>query len=229
MQLGNAEYFDLALNNLFTSTLNFHKSAPNAYTLLTAGGENNIITTFTVFNMAAVLPPKSPSSLLQRRLSQAQYSSIEMAGLMSTFNMSFRPDAAAATMPATYPFSSSQQQHQVSNNAHSMAPSELVNPQAVQPEPNGGLDSSFSMPHSLGGFNGGSFGNLSWAPPPAGRPFTGHPGFLIRNERRRSNDGEPYIKVEEDSQVQPCQVLYDASAYSTSHDSASPMESSDDS
>ena len=177
--------------------------------------------------MAAVLPPKSPSSLLQRRLSQAQYSSIEMAGLMSTFNMSFRPDAAAASMPASYPFSG-QQQNQIPNKAPSMAPSELLNPVSVQTDTSAGLDSSFSVPYSLaGGFNGGSFGNLSWPPAPAARPFSGQPGFLIRNQSHSSTGSEPYIKVEEDSQIQPCQVLYDASAYSTSPGSSSPMDSSD--
>lgn len=179
--------------------------------------------------MAAVLPPKSPSSLLQRRLSQAQYSSIEMAGLMSTFNMSFRPDAAAANLPQTYSFSN-HQQNQVPNKAQPMAPSDLVNPLAVQSHPSANLDGSFSMPYGLGaGFTGGSFGSLSWPPAPLGRPFSGQPGLLMRNQSSSSTESEPYIKLEEDSQVQPCQVLYDASAYSTSPGSASPMDSSDES
>lgn len=148
---------------------------------------------------------------------------------MSTFNMSFRPDAAAAIAAAAASNSVPFTLHQQSQIPSTMAPSDAINPLAMQVDMSTGLDNSYPMPYTLAaGFNGGSFGNLSWPPAPVGRSL-GPQQFLSRNQSSSSTDSEPYIKLEEDSQIQPCQVLYDASAYSTTPDSASPMESADES
>ena len=197
------------------------KQIPSHIALTGVKSGRRITSSTIVLVMAAVLPSNNPSSLLQRRLSQAQYESLDVAGLMSTFNMAFRPDAAAAS--ASMPFVFSQQQ-QLAVNAPSMAPSELINPSAIHTSTIG-MENSFTNPYNLGnGFNAASFGSLSW---PANQNFNGPHGSLLRSGSHGSSDSEPYIKSEEQSPVQPSQVFYDNDGFLA--DAGCAIESSDES
>ena len=181
--------------------------------------------------MAAVLPPNNPSNLLQRRLSQAQYNSMEMAGLMSSFNMSFRPDSALpANSPAPMHFAFNERQQQpLACSGPSLAPSELHHSSVMQSNMAMGMDSTFNNPYNLGsGFNGGSFGSLLWPVASSNLAFTAQPASLSRPRSHSSTDSEPYIKSEEQSPVRPSQVFYDAGVYSSPEDELSLLGSSDE-
>jgi hypothetical protein len=186
--------------------------------------------------MAAVLPANSPSSLLERRLSQAQYNAAEMAGVMSTFNINFRPNAMT-----NIPLTSHTQQHhhhhqqsrfqlhqQLAIEAQSITPNGLVNPSIVA-EPTVALDSSFTNPYALTNpYPGASFGSLSW-PAISTQTFTGPPNGLIRTASNSSSSSEPYIKLEEQSPVHPSDVFYDAAVYSSPEDTTSSIDDPEES
>ena len=163
-------------------------------------------------------------------MSQAQFTPMDMAGLMSTFNIPFRPDAAAAptaTSTALPMMPAQQPQPPLAMNPQSIAPSDLfghipmtdvsmLNQPAFVAEP-----MSFA-----GGFSGGSFGSLGW-PTTSSMQSTWGPQPMPRNTSYSSTDSEPYIKSEEDSSpILPSQIFNDISAYNTS-DSASVSESED--
>ena len=179
--------------------------------------------------MAAVLPANSPSSLLRRRLSQAKEDPIEIAGLMSSFNMSFRPDVAAGYLPPVPAMLAQQRHHQqLAMNAPSMIPSELLN---TSPEQLSSMigESSFSNEYNIAaGFNRASFGSLSWPVTIVPQYLPGPPPTLLRSESNSSTDSIPFIKTEEESPVHPSQVLYDAGVYASA-DLGSAIDSSDDS
>ena len=179
--------------------------------------------------MAAVLPASSPGNLLQRRLSQAQYNSMEMAGLLSNFRM---PDAAAAAaaVSMSMPFLHSQQHQQLAVNAPSMAPSDLMHPSSVYNNLPMSMDSSFTNPYNLAAsFHGGSFGSLSWPVAPAVQTISAPHSSLLRNENHIRDGNKTYIKSEDPSPIQPSQLFYDANAYSSPEGTASPEDSSDES
>ena len=176
--------------------------------------------------MAAVLPANSPSNLLQRRLSQGQYGSMDIAGLMSTFNIQFRPEAAAAStsMPALY----GQQHHpqHMQGFESSLLPGGMINPSAVHAS--SGASVPFTNPYNLSsGFAGASFGSFGWQTALPMHDLTGTHAPLLRSESNGSSDSEPYIKTEGHSPVRPSQVFYDAGFYSMT-DGGSAVESSDE-
>lgn len=183
--------------------------------------------------MAEVLPAQ-PSNLLQRRLSQAQYDPGEMVGIMSSFNMAFRPESAAAmaAASASMPFILDQQQleqqQQIPLHATSMAPTELIHPAAMHAPLMGSgnvLPQSYNM---ATGFGSASFGSLSW-PAMAPSQFVATPqSTLLLPQNRSSADSKPFIKTEDLSPVQPSQLLYDAQAFTSSPDSGSLSDSSDE-
>ena len=183
--------------------------------------------------MAAVHPANHSNNLLQRRLSQAQYDSMNMASLMSSFNMPFRPDstaeAAAAAASLSMPFlRSTHMQQQPTLNPMALAPNDMFNTGSMPDATTMNMDAAFSNPYNLAASfsNTASFGSLVW--PSAAHPQTtnGPQCSLLRNQSYSSTDSEPYIKTEE--QIHPLQMFYDASAYA-SPDSTSPTDSSDDS
>ena len=176
--------------------------------------------------MAAVLPPNSPNNLLQRRLSQGQYGPLDIAGLMSTFNIQFRPEASAAAtaMPVLY----SQQHHSqhMQGFEPSLLPGGLINPSAVHAS--SGVGVHFTNPYNLSsGFQGASFGSFTWPPLLPQHGLSGNHGPLLRSDSNGSSDSEPYIKTEGQSPVRPSQVFYDAGIYSMT-DGGSAIESSDE-
>ncbi|KAK5119984.1 hypothetical protein LTR85_007060 [Meristemomyces frigidus] len=184
--------------------------------------------------MAAVLPPNNPSALLQRRLSLAQYGSMDIAGMMSNFNMAFRPDdaaAAASAAPASNVFSlpqNSQQQSMVTQPP-SMAPSELFNPTSIAEASALGLDTTFVDPYTMGvGFGGPTFGSFGWPMASTLQPSYVAPTSMSRNHSISSTDSEPFIKSEGQSPVNPSQLYYDGNAYTTSPETTSAADSSDE-
>lgn len=185
--------------------------------------------------MAAVLQPTSPSALLQRRLSQVQYSSMDIAGMMSTFNMAFRPDdtATAATMAlaaAEFPLPQQWQPQSMAMQPPSMAPSELFNPIAVPGAPVHSLDTGFVNPYMMDvGFPGPTFGSFGWPMASTLQPNYDPSAAMSRNNSLSSTGSEPYIKSEEQSPVNPSHIYYDASAQTTSPDTVSAADSSDES
>ena len=181
--------------------------------------------------MGAVLPLNNPSSLLQRRLSQAQYNSMDMAGLMTGFNMTFRPDAATP-MPQPMPLlQNTQEQPTFAMPPPSFAPSELYNPIAMPDVQAFDMDSKYADPYSLGcSLNGGTFGSFGWPMlPNVQQPSVIVPSSMTRNTSYSSTDSEPYIKSEEQSPINPSQLYYDATTYTSTPETLSAVESSDES
>ena len=177
--------------------------------------------------MAEVLPACSPSSLLQRRLSQGQYGSMEITGLMSTFNIQLRPEAALAAASATMPVVLGQQHHAQQLSAYGQTiPAEMIDPSTVHAATVAGMQ--YTNPYNLSsGFEGASFGSLGW-PAVASLPhMTAPQATLLRTDSHGSSDSEPYIKSEGQSPVRPSQVFYDAGLYSMA-DGGSAIESSDE-
>lgn len=182
--------------------------------------------------MATVSPSAPPSNLLQRRLSAAQYNSMEMAGLMSTFNMSFRPDAAAAASVAPIPFDVRHQelQHQrhqlqqMAVNPSSLASFQPVHPSIIHDNTTIAMDNT-SLYGMGTGFRGGSFGSLAW---PAAHVGATHPISLLHNDSQVSSDSEPFIKSEGQSPIQPSQLFHNAADYYPSADATNSSESNDE-
>lgn len=168
--------------------------------------------------------PSKPSQLLQRRLSQAQFNQMEMPGLMSSFNMAFRPDAAAAM---SLPYLQTHEQQKLAMNAPSIAPSDLMNTHDM-----GTLcmDTSFGNSYGLShGFSNATFGSLAWPAPLIANGHAMPQPPMMRNDSYSSADSnEPYIKTEEQSPIHPSQVFYDATVYASSPDSQTATDSSDE-
>ncbi|KAK5134859.1 hypothetical protein LTR08_006091 [Meristemomyces frigidus] len=185
--------------------------------------------------MAAVLPANHQSALLQRRLSQVQYNSVDMAGMMSNFNMAFRPNDAATfaavSASASLPLLRNMQQQSMAMCPPSMAPSEMFLCNSPPEVPMLGVsDSTFADPYTMAGtFGGPSFGTFGW---PMGTSML--PSYLLQTPSARdisysSTDSETYIKSEEHSPIHPSQLHYQPNTYTTSEESPSPAESSDES
>lgn len=179
--------------------------------------------------MADVLPAAKHSQLLQRRLSNAHRSQMDTTSMMSTFNMAFRPDAAAAL---SLPYGSAQEQQKMSMNAPSIAPSALMNITGTTDMNTMCLDNAFTHGYAMPqGFNNATFGNLSW-PMPITSTQASMPASMMRNESYSSSgSSEPYIKVEEQEQnpIQPSQVFFETNAYASSPESRSASGSPDES
>jgi hypothetical protein len=157
---------------------------------------------------------------------------MDIAGLMSTFNIQFRPDAAVAAVAAaastSMPMLVGQQQHpqQLSGFEQPMIPGGVINPSAVHAVHGGGMP--FTNPYNLSsGFEGASFGSLGWPAVIPPQNVTEPQATLLHSDSDGSSDSEPYIKTEEHSPVHPSQVFYDAGLYAIG-DGGSAIESSDE-
>ena len=174
--------------------------------------------------MAAVLPADASGNLLQRRLLQAQYDPNELATLMSTFNMNFRPDVAAAPVTAAPPMPfvvQRQPEPPMPFNERSMGLNAPVNPPMMQLNTPINMDNMFADPYNLANnFSGSSFGSLSW---PASISTQNMP--LLQNNDLSTTNRDPLIKVEEESPIQPCQFFFDSNAYTSSSVDGSPTDS----
>lgn len=178
--------------------------------------------------MTAVLPPNNPSALLQRRLSHAQYNTMDMAGLMSTFNMAFRPDAAAST--TLLDFQQSQEPQNMAMDPRPMASSQLSY-QTSLPDASGfGVDAAFAEPYLMNDdFSGATFGSFAWPATTSIQPAFLPQSSIGCNESYSSSDSEPYIKSEDQSPVNPSQLYYHPNTYASSPEAMSTAESSDES
>ncbi|TKA69917.1 hypothetical protein B0A55_07637, partial [Friedmanniomyces simplex] len=178
--------------------------------------------------MTMVMAPINPSDLLRRRLSQPQYDTLDMTGLMSQFNIPFRPDAAATPMSMPYlqdhqpqqpasilPFPP--QQNQLYNNA--------LMPVISMPD-----ESVFAESYNLSeDFLGASFGCLGWPAVTTMPPSLPPQSTIIRDDSYNSINCEPHIKSEDMSPVIPCQIFGDTGAYMSSPDRSTSPDSSDES
>ncbi|SMY27003.1 unnamed protein product [Zymoseptoria tritici ST99CH_1A5] len=180
--------------------------------------------------MAEGMMPKKPSQLLQRRLSQAQYNHIEVAGMMSSFNMAFRADEAAAQMIMPFFQQEQQQKFGMSVQCHSIAPTDIFNDSPTSQDMHSlPMETGFSTDYNFGLTNNASFGNMTWATPTMGRPTPHFYQSHMRSDSYGSDNSstsytssassgsETYIKMEEP--LQP-QSLFDAESYTSSSDSA---------
>lgn len=176
--------------------------------------------------MALVLQSSLPGALLERRLSQQfQYPSADTAYLMATYNMTFRPDMAAASLPVPYP--EHPQDQIVALNATSYLGHNFVNPSMVQDSSSFGLDSSF--PDSFG--LAGAFNSVNMATTWPSNSFAlahqSSQAILMQQMNSFDNlETMPFIKTEDQSQAHPPQMFYSVPAYSP-NGSESPLSSDD--
>jgi len=161
-------------------------------------------------HMAAV----HPDGLLRRRLGRVQPDQLDYTTVMSLdFSNPFRPDAAASSaMPL----------HMPANDAPTMAPQNMLNAASST-----AMDSSFANPYTFSANFLNSFGSLSY-PATSMMPFDSVSSIpMPQNYACTSMNPDPMIKLEDEQQIQPSQLLYDTTAYHTPPDS-SPMDSSDE-
>lgn len=142
-----------------------------------------------------------------------------MAGLMASFNMPFQPEELAAS--AAMPVQSTVSQQSLQNIGPTMAPCDLFNMNGSMNGTVHLMDSYSMAPGSIN--NVSTFGSLSW---PAGPN--------VASLRRDSSycsaaSSELSIKTEDVSPVHPSQLLYDTTAYASSPECSSSLDSSDDS
>lgn len=148
-----------------------------------------------------------------------------MAAFMNSYNMTFRPDLHASSLPVSYSEASHDQS--AVSNAASFSMDSFINPNIFQDQVSLSLDTSFSNPYDLSNsFNHSSL-PMSWSnnvdpPNTTCQPQPTHVHSF------GSLENVPYIKTEEQSQIQPSQVFYDAPAYSPA-ESDSPTSSDDSS
>lgn len=160
-----------------------------------------------------------PDGLLRRRLSRVQPDQLDYTTAMTLgFNNPFRPDAAAAVAAA----SSAMPLHIPTTDIGTMAPENMLDPGSTAAP-----DASFANPYAFGANLMNSFGSLSY-PATSMVPFDSVPNLPSSNNYAcTSVNPDPFIKLEEEQQVHPSQLLYDTTAYQTSPDS-SPTDSSDE-
>ena len=185
--------------------------------------------------MAAVLPANHSSALLQRRLSQIQYNSVDTSGMMSNFNTAFRPyDAAAfaaASASASLPLLRNMQRQNMAMYPPSMAPSDMFLPSSLPEAPMLGVaDTSFADAYTMAGtFGGPSFGTFGW-PMESNMMHSYAPqGHVSRDLSYSSSDSDTYIKSEEHSPIHPSQLHHHSNLYTMTPECTSPLDSSDDS
>jgi uncharacterized Zn-finger protein len=186
--------------------------------------------------MAAVMHPNYPSALLQRRLSQAQqYNLGDMNSLMSSFNMTFRPDTSVVPPPTPF----FQYTHAHAGMAHmnldpsSLVPAELLQAVSMPDVSTAPLQSTmFANSHAMANdYNSATFGSLAW-PGTTILPHTIHHHQappMLRDDSYSSLDSDPFIKTEETSPVIAPQPFYDNGVSGgSSPDCMSLPESSDE-
>lgn len=87
------------------------------------------------------------------------------------------------------------------------------------------MDNAFANSYDpTNAFNGASFGSLSWGA--AVQPFAAQPIDLLSNGSISSSDSDTYIKLEDPTQIQPSQLLYDVGNCSSPSDSADDSDES---
>lgn len=169
--------------------------------------------------MQGVIADGQPNDAFQRRMSQVQYSSLDMANMIAAFNMPFRPDELNSASGST-PVQQNMTQQPLTNLAPTMAPCDLFNANASLD-----MNTSFSDPYNLAAATMGhpaTFGSLSWPSAPLVPQ-------LPRDPSCSTVSSDPYIKSEDESPVHSSQLLYDTTAYTSPAEYSSAFDSSDDS
>lgn len=164
---------------------------------------------------------------------------------MSTYNMHYPPDAAAAAAATSASLSLLQSSLDVrpvalpppalplddfySTCTMGAMPSNLL--AMADPMGSENFYTNLYGPSIPNTINGATFGSLAWPPSTLSQPqFLPQP-VDIRNETYdsySSMDSKPYIKSEEHSPISPMQVFYDSSAFTQSPDTMTPVDSSDE-
>ncbi|KAK4955442.1 DNA-binding transcription factor [Elasticomyces elasticus] len=177
---------------------------------------------------ATVISQAQPGGLLQRRLSQSQYASqFDLTGLMSTYNMTFKP---------SMPMADSTMSLECFDVSLPNFPNSGFAPTAIYSNAGLGLDTSFTNPYNLAqdaNFMEPTLSNLSqsatWS---SSSNFMGTPAPVDSDRRSSlsSMTGSPCVKTEAHSPIQPLQMFYDPSPYSSQTDDlneSSPVDSDD--
>lgn len=158
-------------------------------------------------------------SLFQENMNRDPYDSLDMASVMASFNMPFRPEELAQSS-AAMPLPNAVSQQPPIQPTFTMAPGDLFNP-----VPNVNMDAPFGNPYGVAHTTVGStasFGSLSW-PQPSMPP-------LPRDSSYSSVASEPYIKREDEpSPINLSQLAYDNTAYASPPSYSNPSDSSDES
>ncbi|KAK4622000.1 Asparagine-rich zinc finger protein AZF1 [Fulvia fulva] len=140
---------------------------------------------------------------------------MDVAGVMSSFNMAFRPDTSVMLS-----YMQSQEQEGTTMHAPSIAPSELLNTQMNADLSVGlGMDPSYANVYAMNpGYNNATFGNLVAWPAPINTNFNAmpRPAMMQTDSYSSLDSNETYIKIEDDSPAHPSQVFYNANAYASS-------------
>ena len=149
----------------------------------------------------------------------------DMANLMSQYSMAYPISHGGHDITAMAMYQSSQSSQPYNLGAQSIAPSELYNDGSMA-APSFNMQATFANSCGLAvGMAASSFGTLAW-PAVAYPPMQAqHQVPPIRDGSYSSRSSEAYIKVEEQTQIDPSQVLYDANAYTASHDSGDASDS----
>lgn len=176
---------------------------------------------------------------MQRRLSQAQsHCLMNMAGFMDSYNMNFK-SSMAAPEPMLRPESMSLAEHGsfdnmsfYMSNINFFCPPNMAS--NVMPYMGGPLaiDTTFTNPYNLASpFNGTVPAMPQMDQIPTWQPSFDCASLESANNHTRNNSlssfsSSPVIKSEGQSPIQPSQMFFDASAYSSQLDS-SPTDSDD--
>ncbi|KAK6437858.1 DNA-binding transcription factor, partial [Oleoguttula sp. CCFEE 5521] len=165
--------------------------------------------------------------IMQQRQPRSHRNTFHNIDSMSAYSTPFRADFNAVAAAASASLSSLAYQQQYSQyqcGPATMAPCDIFNT-------NLHLDTSFSNGNGLlqnSMPNVATFGSLTWPTAAMPHAMAAPSASTMRTFKYSSFNAEPYIKVEEDLQVQPSQLLYDSSAFASSPEAYSPTESSDD-
>nr|OQO32169.1 hypothetical protein B0A51_00538 [Rachicladosporium sp. CCFEE 5018] len=165
--------------------------------------------------------------IMQQRQPRSHSNTYHNTDSMSAYSTPFRPDFNAVAAAASASMSSLAYQQQYSQyqcGPATMAPCDIFNTNLL-------LDTSFNDTHGLlqnNLPNVATFGSLTWPTAAMPHAMAAPSAATMRTFKYSSFNAEPYIKVEEDLQVQPSHLLYDSSAFASSPEAYSPTESSDD-
>lgn len=171
--------------------------------------------------MATTLPSNDVESIWQRRRLQSQHSfGASTTGFVSDYS-AFRPNTVASSSYMLYP---QDYRQAYSSNVPTCLPTELANPFAFYGAAPTYLDNTFTTPYGFPNtWSGASFGSLPWT------NTTMHTAQPTQVHTHNHSDAhrEPFVKIEEDTFVQPC-PFYDDSVFTSSSESGSPMDSGDE-
>ncbi|KAF2768405.1 hypothetical protein EJ03DRAFT_328252 [Teratosphaeria nubilosa] len=173
--------------------------------------------------MAAALPLSyGNSSIFQRRLSQIHtqaYSPTDMANMMSSLGMSFRPEDGSASSEQSFLPHTNQSTyglhmaHQMGVNASTLMPNDMMVTSMAEAAGLGfGAMYQQNGNHLLGSFGNATFGSLGWSDSSTLAQPIQQPMPLMQDETYGSLSSEPCIKAEEASPVIAPQMYYDGTA-----------------